>query len=389
VFLNDSGIVVTGVTTSTVATIYYYVAGQAAGSFSTSALGSATAAWSSGGFYELGNGRYRVDIPNAAISNTGSFDLAYEATGYHLVLVGAQVGNIPSNLKQINGYNVTATAGFSFDAQTTAQTNVANIVSGSALVTANTTQWGGAAVTGMPMPTYTQPTGFLAATFPSTVASPTNITSASGITLAANQAVNVTHIGGNTVATTPGTITFTGNATVSTYSSTVSSPADVAAIEANAAYIADISSGGPSVLCGVANPGKLDIASIQHAAAAAQLATDAASVNANRGYIAYGVTIPPGTLPGAFVADISGSVASLSVDISLPNVARWWWPNAYFAVNAAGADAIYYTTDGSLPLPGQAGTQIANGQVRTGSYVIRLAASVGGVLSAVTTLNVT
>ena len=38
-------------------------------------------------------------------------------------------------------------------------------------VTANADQWGGEAVTGMPMPTYTQPTGFLAATFPATVSS--------------------------------------------------------------------------------------------------------------------------------------------------------------------------------------------------------------------------
>lgn len=40
----------------------------------------------------------------------------------------------------------------------------------------NSTQWGGSNVTGMPMPTYTQPGGFLAATFPGTVASTTNIT---------------------------------------------------------------------------------------------------------------------------------------------------------------------------------------------------------------------
>jgi hypothetical protein len=39
------------------------------------------------------------------------------------------------------------------------------------------------------MPTYTQPNGFLAATFPGTVASPTNITAASGVALAANQDV--------------------------------------------------------------------------------------------------------------------------------------------------------------------------------------------------------
>jgi hypothetical protein len=42
---------------------------------------------------------------------------------------------------------------------------------------ANVVQWATVSVTGMPMPTYTQPTGFLAATFPSgTVANQTNIT---------------------------------------------------------------------------------------------------------------------------------------------------------------------------------------------------------------------
>jgi hypothetical protein len=46
------------------------------------------------------------------------------------------------------------------------------------------------AATSSRMATYTQPTGFLAATFPGTVASTTNITAASGITLAA-----VTHAG--------------------------------------------------------------------------------------------------------------------------------------------------------------------------------------------------
>jgi hypothetical protein len=41
----------------------------------------------------------------------------------------------------------------------------------------NAKNWGNSVVTGMPMPTYTQPTGFLAATFPSgTIANTTNIT---------------------------------------------------------------------------------------------------------------------------------------------------------------------------------------------------------------------
>jgi hypothetical protein len=55
-----------------------------------------------------------------------------------------------------------------------------------ATLTCNVTQWAGAGVTGMPMPAYTQPPGFLAATFPTgTVASTTNIT-AGTITTATN-----------------------------------------------------------------------------------------------------------------------------------------------------------------------------------------------------------
>jgi hypothetical protein len=56
------------------------------------------------------------------------------------------------------------------------------------------------------MATYTQPTGFLAATFPTTVASPTNITQASGVTLAAT-----THTG----ATIPTVTSITNGVTVS------------------------------------------------------------------------------------------------------------------------------------------------------------------------------
>ena len=48
---------------------------------------------------------------------------------------------------------------------------VGAVASVTARVTANVDQWNGVTVTGMPMPTYTQPTGFLAATFPATVSS--------------------------------------------------------------------------------------------------------------------------------------------------------------------------------------------------------------------------
>ena len=57
------------------------------------------------------------------------------------------------------------------------------------------------------MATYTQPTGFLAATFPGTVASPTNITAATGVVLS-----GVTHTG----AVIPTVSTVTNGVTVST-----------------------------------------------------------------------------------------------------------------------------------------------------------------------------
>jgi hypothetical protein len=66
-----------------------------------------------------------------------------------------------------SGYSLTPTTGLGNQTA-----NITGSVSSvTARVTANTDQWGGVAVTGMPMPTYTQPTGFLAATFPATVSS--------------------------------------------------------------------------------------------------------------------------------------------------------------------------------------------------------------------------
>ena len=65
------------------------------------------------------------------------------------------------------GYSLTPTTGLGNQTA-----NITGSVSSvTARVTANTDQWAGVAVTGMPMPTYTQPTGFLTATFPATVSS--------------------------------------------------------------------------------------------------------------------------------------------------------------------------------------------------------------------------
>ena len=71
-------------------------------------------------------------------------------------------------------------------------------------VTANTDQWNGIGVTGMPMPTYTQPTGFLSASFPAgTIANTTNITAGTITTVSGNVNGSVNSV---TNAVTVGTI---------------------------------------------------------------------------------------------------------------------------------------------------------------------------------------
>ena len=79
-----------------------------------------------------------------------------DKSGYSLTAgtgLGNQTANITGNLSGSVG-SVTGAVG--------------SVIS---RVTANTDQWNGVTVTGMPMPTYTQPGGFLAATFPATVSS--------------------------------------------------------------------------------------------------------------------------------------------------------------------------------------------------------------------------
>jgi hypothetical protein len=111
--------------------------------------------YTSGGIVASGSraGRYEVDIPDAAV-----------AAGVRMVeicLRGAanmHPVDIEIELDAVNYQDATAFGLSRLDAAVTSR-----------------------------MATYTQPTGFLAATFPATVASPTNITSASGVTLAASQ----------------------------------------------------------------------------------------------------------------------------------------------------------------------------------------------------------
>ena len=97
-------------------------------------------------------------LPSAISLSSGQVTVGTnnDKSGYSLTAgtgLGNQTANITGNLSGSVG-SVTGAVG-----------SVTN------RVTANTDQWGGVAVTGMPMPTYTQPTGFLAATFPATVSS--------------------------------------------------------------------------------------------------------------------------------------------------------------------------------------------------------------------------
>ena len=97
-------------------------------------------------------------LPSAISLSSGQVTVGTnnDKSGYSLTPttgLGNQTANITGNLSGSVG-SVTGAVG-----------SVTN------RVTANTDQWGGVAVTGMPMPTYTQPTGFLAATFPATVSS--------------------------------------------------------------------------------------------------------------------------------------------------------------------------------------------------------------------------
>lgn len=92
-------------------------------------------------------------------------DTLTNKTGFSLTAgtgLGNQTANITGNLSGSVG-SVTGAVG-------SVTGNVGGNVVGSvgsvtARVTANTDQWNGVGVTGMPMPTYTQPTGFLAANF--------------------------------------------------------------------------------------------------------------------------------------------------------------------------------------------------------------------------------
>jgi len=209
---------------------YYVRPGGSATSISL-AVQTVTGAFSGGGFVEVDGtnmpGVYRFDVPDAvfAASAEKAIVMLSGPTGVAPVVLEYQlVAYDPDDTVRLGLTALPNVASGSAGAIITSGTGTAQLSVSSGLVTlagvthtgaviptvtsvtnsvtANTTQWGGVAVTGMPMPTYTQPTGFLAATFPATVASTTNITSVgsvSGSVGSVTSAVTVGTINSNVI----------------------------------------------------------------------------------------------------------------------------------------------------------------------------------------------
>jgi len=141
--VDDSGLAVTGLVAATFPTLTYSVAGANADvAFpSLSDLAAITTAYASGGVKERGNGVYRLDLPSGCTAAGGVTTIRGEASGKHVICERLHV-------VAYNPQDAAALGLSRLDAATSSR-----------------------------MATYNQPTGFLAATFPTgTVANTTNIT---------------------------------------------------------------------------------------------------------------------------------------------------------------------------------------------------------------------
>lgn len=144
---------------------------------------------SDGTFYAAGSD-FRVELTAGTVGGTsvvgaivGTFSIQNRTqlanvTRWNTVTVAtpATAGIPEINVKNINNVSASSVTTVAANQGTTQPLNFTG-TGASALVKGDAIDWNSVAVTGMPMPTYTQPTGFLAATFPSgTIANTTNIT---------------------------------------------------------------------------------------------------------------------------------------------------------------------------------------------------------------------
>jgi hypothetical protein len=175
---STSGAGLTGLTSATSGlTAYYSKGGTGSATAITLASQTATGAWTSGGFCAVDGtnmpGVYRLDIPNAAL------DSEVET----IVMLRGAASMAPVCLR-VTG-RVFASDGV---------------------------KWGGAAVTGMPMPTYTQPTGFLAATFPSVIPTAAAIADAVWDEILTGATHNIQNSAGKRLRTIASQVVHTGTA---------------------------------------------------------------------------------------------------------------------------------------------------------------------------------
>ena len=114
---DDAGLPVTGLVAATFPAVYYAVnrtapvqvkyAGWSSGDALTD-LALITSAWAQGGLKEIGGGRYRLDLPNAAYTTDNSeVEIYGEASGKRVLCEPIQVAYPETNVKQIEGADAT------------------------------------------------------------------------------------------------------------------------------------------------------------------------------------------------------------------------------------------------------------------------------------------
>jgi hypothetical protein len=136
--VDDTGLAVTGLVSATMPTIKYSLAGaNADATITTSDLATLTTAYSSGGVKERGEGVYRLDLPNAALTTAGAVKIRGEATGKHVICEPITVGNLAADLQTIKTQVVTCAGGVTVPAATLASTT--NITAGTITTTTNLT----------------------------------------------------------------------------------------------------------------------------------------------------------------------------------------------------------------------------------------------------------
>jgi len=180
--------------------VAYYFAGDLNNEVQITLVTATLGTFTSGGFIAVDNtnmpGWYEIGIPDAALD--GGNEVAIQLRG----ATNMAPLNIYIELDSVDYQDATAFGLSRIDAAITSR-----------------------------MATYTQPTGFLAATFPTTVASPTNITAATGVVLS-----GVTHTGAviPTVSTVSNGVTVSTNNDKTGYSLSQSFPSNFASLGINA-----------------------------------------------------------------------------------------------------------------------------------------------------------